>query len=161
MFKLLIGIKSAQHREFAGCRQRRRRGAGRVEFEPRAFCDFVRAGGRMPRFEREKTIAALEYRDQGFLPEALLNYLARLGWSHGDAEVFSQKEFVAWFDLDHITSSAAQFDYAKLGWLNGQYLKQADPAALARQIASTQLAVWLDDAPSAAAAASTSVIVDP
>ncbi len=52
----------------------------------------------------------MQYDEDGFLPEAVLNYLARLGWSHGDEEVFSRQQFVEWFDLDHITASAAQFN---------------------------------------------------
>jgi glutamyl-tRNA synthetase len=61
----------------------------------------------------------------------VLNYLARLGWSHGDEEVFSMEQFVQWFDLDHITASAAQFNTEKLNWLNAHYLKLADPQRLA------------------------------
>jgi glutamyl-tRNA synthetase len=61
----------------------------------------------------------------------VINYLARLGWSHGDAEIFSREQFVQWFDLDHITSSAGQFNTEKLRWLNQQYLKTADDARLA------------------------------
>jgi glutamyl-tRNA synthetase len=76
----------------------------------------------------------MQYDEQGYLPEAVLNYLARLGWSHGDAEVFSMEEFCAWFDLDHITASAAQFNTEKLNWLNAHYLKQADDAWLASEV---------------------------
>jgi glutamyl-tRNA synthetase len=68
------------------------------------------------------------YRDQGFLADAVVNYLARLGWSHGDDEIFSREQFLQWFDLDHLGRSAAQFDEAKLRWVNGQHLKaMADP----------------------------------
>ena len=63
------------------------------------------------------------YRDQGFLPDAMVNYLARLGWSHGDDEIFSREQFLQWFDLDHLGRSAAQFDEAKLRWVNAQHLK--------------------------------------
>ena len=69
---------------------------------------------------------ALWYDDEGYLPEAVNNYLARLGWSHGDDEVFCRDQFVEWFDLNHITPSAAQFNTQKLNWLNAHYLKQAD-----------------------------------
>jgi len=65
------------------------------------------------------------------LPEAVLNYLARLGWSHGDDEIFDMKQFCEWFDLDHITPSAAQFNTEKLNWLNAHYIKQADLGRLA------------------------------
>jgi len=68
------------------------------------------------------------YRDQGFLADAVVNYLARLGWSHGDDEIFSREQFLQWFDLDHLGRSAAQFDEAKLRWVNAQHLKaMADP----------------------------------
>jgi glutamyl-tRNA synthetase len=81
--------------------------------------------------KRHGAVSVLQYRDEGYLPEALLNYLARLGWSHGDAEVFSKEEFVAWFDLEHVSRSAAQFNPEKLAWINQQYLKGADDARLA------------------------------
>ena len=64
-----------------------------------------------------------QYREEGYLPEAMINYLARLGWSHGDDEVFSPEQFVQWFSLDHLGKSAAQFDEAKLRWVNGQHIK--------------------------------------
>jgi glutamyl-tRNA synthetase len=64
-----------------------------------------------------------QYRDEGYLPDAMINYLARLGWSHGDAEIFSREQFLQWFNLDHLGRSAAQFDEAKLRWVNAQHLK--------------------------------------
>jgi glutamyl-tRNA synthetase len=73
----------------------------------------------------------MQYDDDGYLPEAVLNYLARLGWSHGDDEIFSMAQFCEWFDLDHITPSAAQFNTEKLNWINAHYIKQADLSALA------------------------------
>jgi glutamyl-tRNA synthetase len=76
-----------------------------------------------------------QYRDEGFLPEAMVNYLARLGWSHGDDEIFSREQFLQWFDLDHLGKSAAQFDEAKLRWVNAQHLKAADDARLATLVA--------------------------
>lgn len=72
-----------------------------------------------------------QYRAEGYLPDAMVNYLARLGWSHGDDEIFSRAQFLAWFDLDHLGRSAAQFDDAKLRWVNAQHLKAMDDAALA------------------------------
>lgn len=86
--------------------------------------------------KRRNSVAVTDYDDNGYLPEAVLNYLARLGWSHGDDEVFSMEQFVQWFDLDHITPSAAQFNTEKLVWLNSQYIKAADDARLASQAAS-------------------------
>ncbi len=72
-----------------------------------------------------------QFRDEGYLPDAMVNYLARLGWSHGDAEIFSRAQFLAWFNLDHLGRSAAQFDEAKLRWVNAQHMKLMDDDALA------------------------------
>jgi glutamyl-tRNA synthetase len=71
------------------------------------------------------------YRDAGFLPEAMINYLARLGWSHGDDEIFSREQFLEWFDLDHLGRSAAQFDEAKLRWVSAQHMKATADDTLA------------------------------
>ncbi|MBN8749107.1 Glutamate--tRNA ligase [Xylophilus ampelinus] len=76
-----------------------------------------------------------QYRDEGYLPDAMVNYLARLGWSHGDDEIFSRAQFLEWFDLDHLGRSAAQFDEAKLRWVNAQHLKAMDDPALAPLVA--------------------------
>ncbi|PKO70615.1 MAG: glutamate--tRNA ligase [Betaproteobacteria bacterium HGW-Betaproteobacteria-16] len=76
-----------------------------------------------------------QYRDEGYLPDAMVNYLARLGWSHGDDEIFSRAQFLEWFNLDHLGRSAAQFDEAKLRWVNAQHLKAMDDAALAPIVA--------------------------
>jgi glutamyl-tRNA synthetase len=76
-----------------------------------------------------------QYRDEGYLPDAMVNYLARLGWSHGDDEIFSRAQFLEWFNLDHLGRSAAQFDEAKLRWVNAQHLKAMDDAALAPLVA--------------------------
>ncbi|MBR5999836.1 MAG: glutamate--tRNA ligase, partial [Oxalobacter sp.] len=72
----------------------------------------------------------MEYPKAGYLPEAMLNYLARLGWSHGDDEVFSMDQFCEWFDFDHLSSAAAQFNTEKLNWLNNHYIREADNARL-------------------------------
>jgi glutamyl-tRNA synthetase len=81
--------------------------------------------------KRHGAVSVMEYPERGYLPEAMLNYLARLGWSHGDDEVFSMEQFCEWFNLDHLTSSAAQFNDEKLAWLNNHYIKQADNERLA------------------------------
>ncbi len=81
--------------------------------------------------KRHGAMSVIGYRDAGYLPEAVLNYLARLGWSHGDAEVFSREQFIEWFDLDHLGKSPAQYDHNKLNWLNNHYIKEADNARLA------------------------------
>lgn len=77
-----------------------------------------------------------QYRDEGYLPDAMVNYLARLGWSHGDDEIFSRAQFLEWFNLDHLGRSAAQFDEAKLRWVNAQHLKAMDDDALAPLVAA-------------------------
>ena len=77
----------------------------------------------------------MQYRDAGYLPHALLNYLVRLGWSHGDQEVFSIAEMQSLFDLANVNAKAARLDMAKLGWLNQQYLKSDDPEAVAVHLA--------------------------
>ena len=73
--------------------------------------------------KRHGAVSVLQYEEDGYLPEALLNYLARLGWSHGDDEQFSLQQLVEWFDLRHISRSPARFDPEKLNWLNQQYLR--------------------------------------
>ncbi len=80
--------------------------------------------------KRHGAVSVMDYPEQGFLPEAMINYLARLGWSHGDDEVFSVEQMCAWFDLDHLSKSPAQFNPEKLAWLNAHYIKQADNARL-------------------------------
>ncbi|OLL30506.1 glutamate--tRNA ligase [Burkholderia sp. SRS-W-2-2016] len=81
--------------------------------------------------KRHGAMSVVGYRDAGFLPEAVVNYLARLGWSHGDAEIFTREQFVEWFDLEHLGKSPAQYDHDKLNWLNAHYIKEADNARLA------------------------------
>lgn len=76
----------------------------------------------------------MQYRDEGYLPHALLNYLVRLGWSHGDQEIFSIEEMTRLFDLKDVNAKASRLDPAKLGWLNQQYLKNDDPAAVAKHL---------------------------
>jgi len=84
--------------------------------------------------KRHGAVSVMQYDEDGFLTEAVINYLARLGWSHGDDEVFSRQQFVEWFDLDHITASAAQFNTEKLLWLNQHYMKALPPAELAAMV---------------------------
>ena len=74
--------------------------------------------------KRHGSVSVLQYRNDGYLPKAINNYLARLGWSHGDDELFTMEQFCNWFDLDHITSSSAQFDFEKLNWVNNHYIKE-------------------------------------
>ena len=80
--------------------------------------------------KRHGAVSVMEYPDEGYLPDAMVNYLARLGWSHGDDEIFSRKQFCEWFDFDHMSSSASRFDTEKLRWLNNHYIRQTDDAEL-------------------------------
>jgi len=84
--------------------------------------------------KRHGAVSVTQYRDDGYLPEALINYLARLGWSHGDEEVFSREQLVEWFDLASISRSPAKFNPEKLHWLNQQYLKKTDNTRLAELV---------------------------
>jgi glutamyl-tRNA synthetase len=96
--------------------------------------------------KRHGAVSVMQYDEDGFLPEAVINYLARLGWSHGDDEVFSREQFVQWFDLDHITPSAAQFNTEKLLWLNQHYMKQLPAAALLPRVTTRLAAAGVDTA---------------
>ena len=84
--------------------------------------------------KRHGATSALAYRDMGYLPSALINYLARLGWSHGDQEIFSREEMVQHFSFDSVHTSAAVFDPDKLSWLNEHYIKTTPPEDLARHL---------------------------
>ncbi len=86
------------------------------------------------------------YRDAGFLPDAMVNYLARLGWSHGDDEIFTRTQFLQWFSLDHLGKSAGQYDEAKLRWVNAQHLKLTDDAELARLVRPFVVRSGVDEA---------------
>jgi len=94
--------------------------------------------------KRHGAVSVMQYDEDGFLPDAVINYLARLGWSHGDDEIFSREQLVTWFDLDHITPSAAQFNTDKLLWLNQHYMKQTPPAQLAEKVRPRLLARGVD-----------------
>ncbi len=85
--------------------------------------------------KRRGAISVTAYEDAGYLPDAMLNYLARLGWSHGDEELFSREQLVGWFDGKHLSKSPAQWDPAKLDWVNAQYLKVLDEGMLANLVA--------------------------
>jgi glutamyl-tRNA synthetase len=84
--------------------------------------------------KRHGAKAVTQYRDEGYLADAIVNYLARLGWSHGDDEIFSREQLVEWFNLDHLGKSAGQFDEAKLRWVAQQHMKTADDAMLAAEV---------------------------
>ncbi len=102
-------------------------------------------GEKMSKRNGAKAVTA--YRDEGYLPDAMVNYLARLGWSHGDDEIFSRQQFLEWFNLDHLGRSAAQFDEAKLKWVNAQHLKALPDEELAQRVQPhlKQLGIEADD----------------
>jgi glutamyl-tRNA synthetase len=122
------------------------RGDDHVNNTPRQIHIFNALGRALPQFahvpmilgadgerlsKRHGATSVIEYKSLGYLPEALVNYLARLGWSHGDEEVFSREQLVQWFDLGHVSRSPAQFNPEKLAWINQQYIKAAPEARLA------------------------------
>ena len=126
------------------------RGDDHVNNTPRQVNIFRALGASVPQFahvpmilgadgerlsKRHGAVSVMQYAEDGYLPEAMLNCLARLGWSHGDAELFSLTQFVEWFDLGHISRSAAQFNPEKLRWINQQYLKAADIGRLSHEVA--------------------------
>ncbi len=86
--------------------------------------------------KRRGAVSVTAYEEAGYLPEAMLNYLARLGWSHGDEELFSRDQLVQWFDGQHLSKSPAQWDPAKLAWVNAHYIKHTDDARLAGLVAA-------------------------
>jgi glutamyl-tRNA synthetase len=85
--------------------------------------------------KRHGAVSVTQYEDDGYLPEAMLNYLARLGWSHGDTELFSREQLITWFDGHHLAKSPAQWDPAKLNWVNAHHLKLRSDASLAKLVA--------------------------
>ena len=86
--------------------------------------------------KRHGAVSVTQYEDAGYLPEAMINYLARLGWSHGDEEIFSRDQLVGWFDGQHLAKSPAQWDAAKLNWVNAHYVKAMPDDVLAGHVAS-------------------------
>ncbi|HQC86769.1 MAG TPA: glutamate--tRNA ligase, partial [Rhodoferax sp.] len=96
--------------------------------------------------KRRGAVSVTAYEEGGYLPEAMLNYLARLGWSHGDEELFTRAQLVEWFDGTHLNKSPAQWDPVKLLWVNAQYIKQADNTRLAGLVAQqlTRQGITLD-----------------
>ena len=122
------------------------RGDDHVNNTPRQIHIFRALGAALPKFahvpmilgpdgerlsKRHGAVSVMQYEQDGYLPKALVNYLARLGWSHGNQELFPVEQFVEWFDLEHISRSAAQFNPEKLLWMNAQYLKAASNERLA------------------------------
>ncbi len=96
--------------------------------------------------KRHGAVSVVAYRDQGYLPEALLNYLIRLGWSHGDQEVFSLDEMIALFDIADVNTAASAFNVEKLDWLNQHYIQHADPLHIARLLSPHMGEIGIDPA---------------
>ena len=94
-------------------------------------CPIILGDDGLKLSKRRGAVSVTAYEDAGYLPEAMLNYLARLGWSHGDEELFTRAQLVAWFDGSHLAKSPAQWDPAKLAWVNAHYIKLADNDRLA------------------------------
>jgi glutamyl-tRNA synthetase len=94
--------------------------------------------------KRHGAVSVVAYRDQGYLPEALLNYLIRLGWSHGDQEVFSLDEMIALFDIADVNTAASAFNVEKLDWLNQHYIQHADPLHIARLLSPHMGEIGID-----------------
>jgi glutamyl-tRNA synthetase len=102
--------------------------------------------------KRHGAVSVMQYEEGGYLPDAMVNYLARLGWSHGDDELFSREQLVAWFDGQHLARSPAQWDAAKLNWVNAHRLKQADDGELAALVRAQLARRGIDAAASQALA---------
>jgi len=99
-------------------------------------CPIILGDDGLKLSKRRGAVSVTAYEDEGYLPEGMLNYLARLGWSHGDDEIFSLDQVVQWFDGSHLAKSPAQWDPAKLAWVNAQHLKAADDTRLAGLVAA-------------------------
>jgi glutamyl-tRNA synthetase len=126
------------------------RGDDHVNNTPRQINIYHALGAKVPEFahlpmildkegkklsKRTNSVSVMDYRDDGFLPHALLNYLVRLGWSHGDQEIFSREEMIKLFDIADVNKAASRFDTEKLLWLNQHYLKTDDPQTIAPEFA--------------------------
>ena len=135
------------------------RGSDHINNTPRQINLFHALGVKPPKYahlsmilgsdgkklsKRHGAVSVLYYQEEGYLPEALLNCLVRLGWSHGDQEIFSREEMVEFFSLNHVSKSAAAFSLEKLQWLNQHYMKEADPQRLATLLKEQLLKLELD-----------------
>lgn len=138
------------------------RGEDHIPNTPRQILIYQALGAELPRFahmplllapdrgklsKRRGARSVLDYREQGFLPQALTNYLARLGWSHGDQEIFTPAELIQYFSLEQATTSPGVFDEEKLKWINSQHLMALSPPRLARELAPflTRIGIELPD----------------
>lgn len=137
------------------------RGDDHVNNTPKQINILLAMGAELPRYahlpmilnekgakmsKRRDAVSVVDYDRQGILPEALLNYLARLGWGHGDDEFFTMAQFIDWFDLKDVSPSASRFDHEKLLWLNAQHIKASDDDRLAQLIRPRLLEQGIDNA---------------
>ena len=137
------------------------RGDDHINNTPRQINLYLALGWETPRFahvpmilgsdgsrlsKRHGAVSVLQYRDEGYLPEALLNYLVRLGWSHGDQEIFSLDEMIELFDLEAVNRSPSTFNPDKLKWLNQQYIMHSDPARVAHLLSPHMGELGIDPA---------------
>ena len=101
--------------------------------EPPRFghCPVILAQNGQKLSKRHASVSVMEYRDQGYLPDAMLNYLMRLGWSHGDQEIFTRKELIEKFDFEHVGTGGAKYDLKKLAAVQGEHLRMLEPAQIA------------------------------
>ncbi|WP_144632749.1 glutamate--tRNA ligase [Bordetella genomosp. 13] len=126
------------------------RGDDHVNNTPRQINILLALGATLPQYghvpmilgpdgqklsKRHGAVNVMEYDNEGYLPEAMVNYLARLGWSHGDDELFTREQLVQWFDTEHLSKSASQWDPKKLNWVNAHYIREMADAELARRVA--------------------------
>ena len=133
------------------------RGDDHVNNTPRQINLYRALGAELPSFghvpmilgsdgqrlsKRHGAVSVLQYRDEGFVPDAMVNYLARLGWSHGDEEIFSREQLVQWFDLRHVSKSPARWDPEKLKWMNGEYLRRLPDAELVARLKEAKPEVY-------------------
>lgn len=140
------------------------RGDDHLNNTPRQINLYEAIGAEVPKFshipmvlgedgsrlsKRHGAVSVLQYKEQGFLPEALLNYLVRLGWSYGDQEIFTIDQMIEFFDLDSVNSSPSTFNTEKLTWINEQHIKMAKPEHLSRHLAPfvTELGCDLNNGP--------------
>jgi len=137
------------------------RGEDHINNTPRQINIYRALGAALPSFahlpmihgpdgaklsKRHGAVNVMQYRDDGYLPHALLNYIVRLGWSHGDQEIFSRAEMVELFSVADVNKSASRFDFDKLAWLNQHYMKSDDPRTVAPHLAWQLRAIGIDPA---------------
>lgn len=143
------------------------RGEDHIPNTPKQIFLFQACGYQIPQFahlplilgpsgdklsKRDGAVSVVEYKDNGYLPDALINYLVRLGWSHGDQEIFTREELINYFSLDHVGKSGSIFDVEKLKWLNGVYIKKSSAQEILDYITNynepdfiDRLSAWNED----------------